>query len=82
MEKTSISQYTFWCEGNWMFVKKAERIHSIKVIDNSEFVYKLQGTKILAHDGAKGLCNWMKKQIDEDFAVCLVLKICDWIFRE
>lgn len=80
MEKISTSHGTFWREGDWMFVENAGRIHSIKVYDNSEFVYKLQKTRILARGGAEGLYKWMKTEIEEYFAVCLVHKICDWIF--
>ena len=80
MEKISTSHGTFWYEGDWMFVENGGRIHSIKVCDDFERVYKLCKTRILARGGAEGLYLWMRNEIEKYLAVCLVWKICDWIF--
>ena len=84
MEKTTYTKngdsYTFWNEGNWMFVKHDGKINSIKVIDDSEFVFKLQKTQIRARDGAKGLCEWMAIQIKDDFLLVYVEEILHWAF--
>ena len=77
--KTGTDSYTFWAEGDWMFVEHDGKIQSKKIVDSSEFVYKLLKTKILARDGAKGLCDWMKKCIANNFELNFVEIILFWI---
>lgn len=70
MEKTTYTKngdsYTFWNEGNWLFVEYGGKIQSMKVVDDNEFVFKLQKTQIRAHGGAKELCEWMKEQVENN----------------
>lgn len=81
MKKYSTEQHgTFWREGHIMFVKRDGHYRSIKVVDDSEFVYKLQKTQIRARGGAEGLYNWMVRTLEKDFAICFVYKVLDWIF--
>lgn len=83
MEKTTYKSYTFWRKGDWMFVKYDGKIQSIKVINDGEFAFKLQETQIRARGGARGLYNWMRKDVREQFGEIWVEKILYWIvFRK
>ena len=84
MEKTTYvkngDSYTFWSEGSWMFVEHGGKIQSIKVVDDDEFVFKLQKTQIRAHNGAKELCEWMKTQVKNgDIFLTYTEQILHWI---
>ena len=84
MEKVTYDSYSFWYEGDWMFVKHNGKIQSIKVVDDLEFVFKLQKNQIRARGGAKELYEWMKNAIDhDDVFLTYVKQILYWVvFRK
>ena len=50
---------------------------TVKIEDCHENVYKLEKGKIKAHNGAKGLFEFIDDCLFEDFATCLAYQILD-----
>lgn len=50
---------------------------TVKIEDCSENVYKLERGRIKAHNGAKGLFEFLDDCLFEDFATCLAYQILD-----
>ena len=77
--KVGTEVYNFWCDDNKLYVEHNDVTKSMQVVDDSEFVVKLQKKIIYAHNGAQGLSKWMKKCVDDNFQTCWVEKICYWV---
>lgn len=52
---------------------------TVKVIECSDFVYKLQKTQIKAIGGATGLFEFLDKHLTENFATCWAYQIMDHV---
>lgn len=76
--KVDTEVYTFWSENERIFTEHDGVTKSMKVIENGEYIYKLQKTQIKAIGGAKGLYSYMKREV-EDECPCFVNIICKWI---
>lgn len=50
---------------------------TVKIEDCPENVYKLEKGRIKAHNGAKGLFEFLDDWLFEDFATCLAYQILD-----
>lgn len=67
-------QYIVGYIGNKLCIEKTNEDNSFirnwyKVVDDSEYSYKIQRTQIRAINGAKGLFKHFKRCIDEKFAI-------------
>lgn len=68
--------FTVYPEDNYhITVSRNGVVKTVKVITDSEFVYKLQKTQIKARGGAKGLFEFIDKALFEDFMASLAWKV-------
>lgn len=54
----------------------------VRVEDDTTYTYKLMKTKIKAAGGAVGLYKYLVRCINDDFALCNVEKVLNYIFFE
>lgn len=76
MEYLSMKKYT-----NVGFDLKNSTINyngkSKKVVEDSNYIFKIQKTQIKAQGGIVGLYEFMRKITIEDFGYCWFAKICE-----
>lgn len=69
--------YMVHSRDNYLIVESLETgtFYRIKVLENNEYVYKINKKSISAKNGIVGLTNFIKKCIDEDFSLTWVKNI-------
>ena len=70
-------EYYITLENNYLVIYSylTQEKYKIKVIENSEYTYKINKKTISAKNGANGLFDFIKKCIKENFCLSLVNKI-------
>lgn len=54
----------------------------IKVVNDSEYCYKLQKTQIRAIDGATGLYNFLKRETEHEGQSCFLRRVVEYAMDE
>lgn len=67
---------------NFLIVETAEKKAEIKVIEDCEYIYKLNKKTIKARGGAAGLKSWIEKCYNDNFCIALANKVVNFIIEK
>ena len=67
---------------NHLTISHGEKYATIKIIDDSDYVFKLQKTQIRARGGAAGLFTFIDDCLSEKFGESWAWKIIDYVLKE